>query len=166
MPQLCRGKGKRVVMDIEDLLVTDLVFADFKASSKKQVLQALSRRWASAKAVDERLAFEKLLDRERLGSTGVGKGVAIPHARIEGLDGITGVFARLSTPIDFDAVDDVPVDLVFMLFAPEDAGADHLKALARVSRLLRDSTICDKFRQTSDDAALYAMVVQPSSNAA
>ncbi len=153
-------------MDIEDLLATDLVFADFKASSKKQTLQALSRKWAAANGVDERLAFEKILDRERLGSTGVGKGVAIPHARIEGLTEITGVFARLTTPVDFDAVDDVPVDLVFMLFAPEDAGADHLKALARVSRLLRDSATCDKLRQTSDAAALYAMVAQPSSNAA
>lgn len=153
-------------MDIEDLLATDLVFADFKASSKKQVLQSLSRRWAAAHNIDDRLAFDKLLERERLGSTGVGRGVAIPHARIEGLENITGVFARLSTPVDFDAVDDIPIDLVFMLFAPEDAGADHLKALARVSRLLRDSTICDKFRQTTDDSALYAMVVQPSSNAA
>ena len=153
-------------MDIEDLLAPDLVFADFKASSKKQVLQTLSRRWAVAKGMDERAAFEKLLDRERLGSTGVGKGVAIPHARIEGIDTITGVFARLATAVDFDAVDDVPVDLVFMLFAPEDAGADHLKALARISRLLRDTTICDRFRQTSDNAALYAMVVQPASHAA
>ncbi len=153
-------------MDIEDLLSTDLVLADFKASSKKQALQALSRRWATAKGVDERIAFEKLLERERLGSTGVGKGVAIPHARIAGLTEITGVFARLASPVDFDAVDDVPVDLVFMLFAPEDAGADHLKALARVSRMLRDSTTCDKFRQTADASALYAMIVQPSSHAA
>lgn len=153
-------------MDIEDLLATDMVFADFKASSKKQVLQTLSRRWAAEKGVDERLAFEKLLERERLGSTGVGKGVAIPHARIAGLQNITGAFARLSTPVDFDSVDDAPVDLVFMLFAPEDAGADHLKALARISRLLRDTTICDKFRQTGDNAALYAMVVQPASHAA
>ena len=153
-------------MDIENLLATDMVFADFKASSKKQVLQSLSRRWASAHKMDDRLVFDKLLERERLGSTGVGRGVAIPHARIEGLDTITGVFARLSTAVDFDAVDDIPIDLVFMLFAPEDAGADHLKALARVSRLLRDSKTCDKFRQTTDDSALYAMVVQPSSNAA
>lgn len=153
-------------MDIEDLLKTDLVFANFKASSKKQVLQALSRRWAVAHNVDERLAFDKLLERERLGSTGVGKGVAIPHARIGGLTKITGVFARLSTPVDFGSVDDVPVDLVFMLFAPEDAGADHLKALARVSRLLRDSSTCDKFRQTADASALYAMIVQPASHAA
>jgi len=153
-------------MDIEDLLVTDLVYADFKASSKKQALQNLSRRWAEVHSIDDRLAMEKLLDRERLGSTGVGKGVAIPHARIEGLTKISGVFARLSAPIDFDAVDDVPVDLIFMLFAPEDAGADHLKALARVSRLLRDSTACDKLRQTTNASALYAMIVQPTSNAA
>lgn len=153
-------------MDIEDLLVAELVFADFKASSKKQALQHLSRRWAEVHGFDDRLAMEKLLDRERLGSTGVGKGVAIPHARIDGLTEITGVFARLSTPVDFDAVDDVPVDLVFMLFAPIDAGADHLKALARVSRLLRDSTTCDKLRQTNDANALYAMVVQPAINAA
>ena len=153
-------------MDIEDLLVTDLVYADFKASSKKQALQNLSRRWAEVHGMNDRLAMEKLLDRERLGSTGVGKGVAIPHARIEGLTKISGVFARLATPIDFDAVDDVPVDLIFMLFAPEDAGADHLKALARVSRLLRDSAVCDKFRQTTDASALYAMIVQPASNAA
>lgn len=153
-------------MEIEDLLNADLVFSDFKVSSKKQALQSLSRRWAASQGVDERLAFEKLLEREKLGSTGVGKGVAIPHARIEGLENITGVFARLSTPIDFDAVDDVPVDLVFMLFAPEDSGAEHLKALARVSRLLRDSKTCDKFRQTGDASALYAMLVQPSTHAA
>lgn len=153
-------------MDIEDLLVAELVFADFKASSKKQALQKLSRRWADVHGFDDRVAMEKLLERERLGSTGVGKGVAIPHARIEGLTKITGVFARLTTPINFDAVDNVPVDLVFMLFAPLDAGADHLKALARVSRLLRDSAACDKFRQTTDANALYAMVVQPASNAA
>jgi len=153
-------------MDIEDLLVAELVFADFKASSKKQALQYLSRRWSEVHGIDERLAMEKLLDRERLGSTGVGKGVAIPHARIEGLTKISGVFARLSTPVDFDSVDELPVDLVFMLFAPEDAGAEHLKALARVSRLLRDSTACDKLRQTTDANALYAMIVQPTSNAA
>ncbi len=153
-------------MNIEDLLVTELVFADFKASSKKQALQNLSRRWAEVHGFDDRLAMEKLLDRERLGSTGVGKGVAIPHARIEGLTKITGVFARLATPVDFDAVDDVPVDLVFMLFAPENAGADHLKALAKVSRLLRDSAACDKLRQTTNANALYAMIVQPASNVA
>jgi len=153
-------------MNIEDLLVTELVFADFKASSKKQVLQNLSRRWAEVHGFDDRLAMENLLDRERLGSTGVGKGVAIPHARIEGLTKISGVFARLATPVDFDAVDDVPVDLVFMLFAPENAGADHLKALAKVSRLLRDSATCDKLRQTTNANALYAMIVQPASNVA
>ena len=154
-------------MNIEDLLAPEHVFADVKASSKKQVLQTLSRRWAQIHNVDESLAFDRLLERERLGSTGVGRGIAIPHARIEGLTTITGLFARLSTPIDFGSVDDLPVDLVFMMFAPEDAGADHLKALARVSRLLRDATFCDKLRQSPDAAAAYALLVQqPTSFAA
>ncbi|WP_262693500.1 PTS IIA-like nitrogen regulatory protein PtsN [Kordiimonas aquimaris] len=154
-------------MNIEDLLAAEHVFADVKASSKKQILQTLSRKWAQLHGVDERLAFDKLLERERLGSTGVGRGIAIPHARIEGLENITGIFARLSTPTDFGSVDDLPVDLVFMMFAPEDAGADHLKALARVSRLLRDPTICDKLRQSTDAAAAYALLVhQPASYAA
>lgn len=154
-------------MNIEDLLTPEHVFADVKASSKKQVLQTLSRRWAQLEGADERLAFDKLLERERLGSTGVGRGIAIPHARIKGLTKITGLFARLATPINFDAVDDMPVDLVFMMFAPEDAGADHLKALARVSRLLRDASFCDKLRQSSDAAAAYALLVhQPASRAA
>ncbi|TNE64482.1 MAG: PTS IIA-like nitrogen-regulatory protein PtsN [Alphaproteobacteria bacterium] len=153
-------------MEIEDLLTADNVLADFKASSKKQTLQALSRKLAAHLELDPRLVFDKLLDRERLGSTGVGKGVAIPHARIAGLKEITGLFARLSNPIDFDSVDDQPVDLVFMLLAPEDAGADHLKALAKVSRLLRDERTCDKLRQTVESGALYAMLAQPASNAA
>ena len=97
----------------------------------------------------------------------MGRGIAIPHARIEGLTGISALFARLSTPVDFDAVDDLPVDLVFMMFAPEDAGADHLKALARISRLLRDASFCDKLRQSSDASAAYALLVhQPASYAA
>ncbi|MCJ9428120.1 PTS IIA-like nitrogen regulatory protein PtsN [Kordiimonas marina] len=153
-------------MEIEDLLSADNVVADFKASSKKQTIQALSRKLAAHLGLDPRLVFDKLLDRERLGSTGVGKGVAIPHARIEGITEITGLFARLAAPIDFDSVDDQPVDLVFMLLAPEDAGADHLKALAKVSRLLRDDRTCDKLRQTSDASALFAMLAQPASNAA
>jgi PTS system nitrogen regulatory IIA component len=153
-------------MNIEDILVSDLVFSDFKASSKKQLLQSLSRRWCALNGLDERLVMEKLLERERLGSTGVGKGVAIPHARLPGISKITGVFARLATAVDFDSVDDLPVDIVFMLFAPEDAGADHLKALAQISRLLRNNGTCDSFRQTADPSALYAMLVQPITTAA
>ncbi|WP_417456287.1 PTS IIA-like nitrogen regulatory protein PtsN [Kordiimonas sp.] len=153
-------------MEIEDLLSAEHVLADFRASSKKQTIQALSRKLADTLSLDSRMVFDKLLERERLGSTGVGKGVAIPHARIDGLERITGLFARLASPIDFDSVDDVPVDIVFMLLAPTDAGADHLKALARISRLLRDEKTLAKLRVTSDASALYAMLAQPTSNAA
>lgn len=153
-------------MEIEDLLSAEHVLADFRASSKKQTIQALSRKLADSLALDSRMVFDKLLERERLGSTGVGKGVAIPHARIDGLERITGLFARLANPIDFDSVDDVPVDIVFMLLAPTDAGADHLKALARISRLLRDEKMLSKLRVTADAGALYAMLAQPASNAA
>ena len=153
-------------MEIEDLLAAENVLADFRASSKKQTIQALSRKLADGLGLDPRTVFEKLLERERLGSTGVGKGVAIPHARIEGLDRIVGLFARLASPIDFDSVDDQPVDIVFMLLAPVDAGADHLKALARISRLLRDEKTLAKLRVTADAGALYAMLAQPASHAA
>ncbi|WP_417459478.1 PTS IIA-like nitrogen regulatory protein PtsN [Kordiimonas sp.] len=153
-------------MEIEDLLSAEHVLADFRASSKKQTIQALSRKLADTLELDSRMVFDKLLERERLGSTGVGKGVAIPHARIDGLERITGLFARLANPIDFDSVDDVPVDIVFMLLAPTDAGADHLKALARISRLLRDEKTLSKLRVTADASALYAMLAQPASNAA
>lgn len=154
-------------MNIEDILRAEFVLANVRATSKKQILQSLSQRWAVLHGVEPRLALDKLLERERLGSTGVGRGIAIPHARIKGINSITGVFAQLSSPVDFDAVDDMPVDLVFMLFAPQDAGADHLKALARVSRLLRDVSMCDKLRQTANANALYALLTdQPSSHAA
>ena len=153
-------------MEIEDLLSAENVLADFKASSKKQTIQALARKLADAASLDNRIVFDKLLERERLGSTGVGKGVAIPHARIDGLKRIVGLFARLTNPIDFNSVDDQPVDIVFMLLAPTDAGADHLKALARISRLLRDEKTLTKLRLTTDASALYAMLAQPTSNAA
>ena len=152
-------------MEIEDLLNADNVLLDFKASSKKHVIQALARHMASDLALDERLVFDKLLERERLGSTGVGKGVCIPHARIDGLKSITGMFAKLSAPIDFDSVDDQPVDLVFLLLAPEEAGADHLKALARISRLLRDDSLCTQLRGSTDKSALYAALVGQSAAA-
>lgn len=153
-------------MNIGDLLSADSIVAGFKASSKKQAIQSLARKIAAHADVDDRLIFDKLLERERLGSTGVGKGVAIPHARIAGLSKITGMFAKLASPIDFDSVDERPVDLVFMLLAPEDAGADHLKALASVSRLLRDDVMCNKLRLTPDSSAIYAMLAEPSSAAA
>ncbi|MBL4639222.1 MAG: PTS sugar transporter subunit IIA, partial [Kordiimonadaceae bacterium] len=127
---------------------------------------SLARRMAIKTGLDEREIFAKLLERERLGSTGVGKGVAIPHARVAGLSQVTGLFAKLSNPIDFDSVDERPIDIVFMLLAPEEAGADHLKALASVSRLLRDDSTCKKLRMTPDSNALYAMLAGPSNAAA
>ncbi|WCL54518.1 PTS IIA-like nitrogen regulatory protein PtsN [Gimibacter soli] len=153
-------------MEIEDLLNPDNVLAGFRASSKKQALQALSRHMAEQVGVDCRDAFDGLMERERLGSTGVGHGVAIPHARMKGLDRIVGLFAQLAEPIPFDSVDDQPVDLIFMLLVPEEAGADHLKALAKVSRLLRDDRMCEKLRATHKAPALFAMLSQPATNAA
>jgi PTS system nitrogen regulatory IIA component len=116
--------------------------------------------------VAERTIFETLLERERLGTTGVGQGIAIPHARLPGIDKIFGMFARLAEPIDFDSIDDQPVDLVFLLIAPEGAGADHLKALARVSRLLRNQTTCEKLRAAQDTAAIYALLTEPAASQA
>lgn len=153
-------------MEIANLLSADSILADFRASSKKQALQALAKFAAVKNGLCEREIFANLLDREKLGSTGVGKGVAVPHARVKGLETITAVFVRLASPIDFDSVDDQPVDLMFLLLAPEEAGTDHLKALAKVSRLLRDEKACEKLRLTSDANALHAMLAAPNTVAA
>src|ERR1700743_3813507 len=133
-------------MNISDLLQPDAVFASLKVQSKKQLLQELSARVAPRTGLTDRRIFETLTERERLGSTGVGQGIAIPHGRMTDIKTIVGAFARLETPIDYDAVDKQPVDRVFMLLAPDAAGADHLKALARVSRLLRNLQTCEKLR--------------------
>lgn len=146
-------------MEIQDLLTRDAVIADLKVTSKKQVLQELAKAAARRTGLGERQIFDVLLERERLGATGVGRGVAIPHGRLTELDNLTGVFARLDSPVDFDAVDEQPVDLVFLLLAPEGAGADHLKALSRVSRLLRDQGICEKLRGCESADALYALLI-------
>ena len=145
-------------MDIAELISPASVVARLRAANKKQLLQELARRAAEFVGLHERQIFDALLERERLGSTGVGNGIAIPHAKLPGLARLQGLFARLDPPVDFDAVDDQPVDLVFLLLAPESAGADHLKALARVSRLLRDRAICDKLRGTDRADALYALL--------
>jgi PTS system nitrogen regulatory IIA component len=146
-------------MDIADLITPDSVMVPLKVTSKKQALQALARRAAELTGLTERTVFDTLLERERLGTTGVGNGIAIPHGRIESLRGMHGVFARLARPINFDSIDDQPVDLIFLLLAPESAGADHLKALARVSRLLRDRAMCDKLRGTETPEALYGLLI-------
>ena len=140
----------------------DAVLASVKASGKKALLAELASRAASLLKVDERVLFDRLLERERLGSTGIGGGIAIPHGRMSALGQPRGLFARLAHPIDFDAIDERPVDIVFMLVAPEGAGADHLKALARVSRLLRDRALVEKLRATESADALYALLVESS----
>jgi PTS system nitrogen regulatory IIA component len=145
-------------MEITDILSEKGVIAHLKASSKKQALQELAQHAAEISGLDERVIFDALLERERLGTTGVGLGIAIPHAKLAQIDRLYALFARLDQPVDFDAVDEQPVDLMFLLLAPESAGADHLKALARVSRLLRNQTVCEKLRGADSAEAIYAVL--------
>ena len=151
-------------MNISDLLAPDAVIFALKAQNKKQLLQELAARAALQTRLPEKRIFETLLEREKLGSTGVGSGIAIPHGRMPGASGITGVFARLEGHLDYEAVDGQPVDLVFLLLAPEDAGADHLKALARVSRLLRNKQVCEKLRAATTAEAIYAILTDRASS--
>jgi nitrogen PTS system EIIA component len=154
-------------MDLSDLIEVSAILPALKANSKKQLLQVMSERAASVTGLAEREIFDTILQRERLGSTGVGNGIAIPHGKLAGVKRITGVFARLETPVDFEALDDQPVDLVFLLLAPEGAGADHLKALSRIARVLRNGDVVAKIRGTKDSAAIYAFLAQtPASHAA
>ena len=149
-------------MEISDLLAPEAVLPSLRAHTKKQLIHDLSARAAQLTGVPERRIFETLLERERLGSTGMGQGIAIPHGRFVGLSRIFGVFARLEAPIEYDSIDDQPVDLVFALLAPEEAGADHLKALARVSRLLRNHVACEKLRAAGKPDVVYALLTEPS----
>jgi PTS system nitrogen regulatory IIA component len=155
-------------MLLSDFISPDSVVASLKAKSKKQLVQDLSARAARLTGLPEREIFDVLLQRERLGSTGLGHGIAIPHGKVHGLKRIVGIFARLAEPIDFEAVDGQNVDIVFLLLAPEGAGADHLKALARISRLLREGSAVEKLRACKDAAALYAVLTadEASSHAA
>ncbi|MGQ4274618.1 PTS IIA-like nitrogen regulatory protein PtsN [Terrihabitans sp. B22-R8] len=147
---------------LSDLLAPGAVLPSLKVTSKKQAIQELSERAAALIGLPEREIYETLLQRERLGSTGVGNGVAIPHGKLAKIDKLFGLFARLEKPIDFDALDSEPVDLIFLLLAPEGSGADHLKALARVARVLRDAPTTQKLRATRDAAALHAVLTQSS----
>jgi nitrogen PTS system EIIA component len=149
----------RLAMEIADLITPRSVVAQLRATNKKQALQELAKRAAAMTGIPERTIYDVLIERERLGSTGIGRGIGIPHGRLPGLDTLCGIFARLDRPVPFDAIDDQPVDLIFLLLAPEGAGADHLKALARVSRLLRDRTVCEKLRGTDNADALYALLI-------
>lgn len=151
-------------MDIVNLLSPEGIIPKLHATSKKQALQELAKHAATLTGLHERTIFDVLLERERLGTTGVGNGIAIPHGKLPGIDRLYGLFARLETAIDFDAIDEQPVDLIFMLLAPENAGADHLKALARVSRLLRDKTTCEKLRGSDRADALFALLTETATS--
>jgi PTS system nitrogen regulatory IIA component len=152
-------------MEISDLVSPESIVPKLRARSKKQALQKLSKRLAAIVHQDEGIIFDVLLEREKLGTTGVGTGIAIPHGKLPGLDTLHGMFARLESPIDFEAIDEQPVDLIFLLLAPESAGADHLKALARVSRLLRDSDACESLRRAESSDDIYSLLTKTSVSA-
>jgi PTS system nitrogen regulatory IIA component len=147
-------------MALLDFLTPEAVAPALRVSGKKQALHELSAHAAPLTGLDERAIFEALLQRERLGSTGIGEGIAIPHGKLPSLNRLFGLIARLEKPIDFEALDDQPVDILFLLLAPEGAGADHLKALARVARVLREPGVVERIRATRDAAALYAIMTE------
>ncbi|MBB6486457.1 MULTISPECIES: PTS IIA-like nitrogen regulatory protein PtsN [Rhizobium] len=154
-------------MALADLLHQDAIIPALKANSKKQLLQELAAKASKLTGLPEREIFDVVLQRERLGSTGVGNGIAIPHGKLASIKSIAGIFARLEAPVDFEALDDQPVDLVFLLLAPEGAGADHLKALSRIARVLRDQDLVAKLRATDSASAIYAFLnEEQASNAA
>jgi PTS system nitrogen regulatory IIA component len=153
-------------MLLSDLVAPNAVIPALKVNNKKQALQELAAKAAELTGQNERTIFETLMQREKLGSTANGNGIAIPHGKLARLGSLFGLFARLERPIEFEALDGEPVDLIFLLLAPESAGADHLKALARIARLLRDPDVVKKLRQSNDAEALYAVLAMPSASAA
>ena len=151
-------------MLISDLLTLETIIPDLKAASKKQALQELASYAARQLGIEDRMILDVLLERERLGSTGVGEGVAIPHGKLIQLDRLYLLFARLPKPISFDALDGRPVDLMFLLLTPENAGGDHLTALAKVSRLLRDQRMCTLLRGSEDAETIYSAILESEQN--
>ena len=148
-------------MDLSDLLAPGGIFPAFEAASKKQALTDLSVHAAEITGLDARTIYDTLLQRERLGSTGLGRGIAVPHVKLAGLSGIVCLFAKLTKPIDFESADGEPVDLIFLLLAPDHAGGDHLKALARISRLVREPAALDRLRAAKDLASLKRALTLP-----
>jgi PTS system nitrogen regulatory IIA component len=149
-------------MQIADILKPSAMRVLASVTSKKRLLQDLGEIAAASYGLSANEAFDALMERESLGPTGVGHGVALPHARLPGLDHVVGVFVRIEKPCDFDSVDRLPVDLVFALFAPVDSGVEHLKALATVSRTLRDTNVCNKLRSNTDLQKLHALLTESS----
>ena len=149
-------------MDLGDLITPEGIIPSLKAKTKKQALQELAAKAADLIELPAREIFDTLLQRERLGSTGLGRGIAIPHVKFKSLKKIVCLFARLETPIDFESLDNEPVDLIFLLLAPEHASGDHLKALARISRLMREPDVSEQLRASDDRKALLAVLSQPA----
>lgn len=147
-------------MEFIDFLSPDAIIPMLKVESKKQAIQEMAARLAELSNLPERDVFDVLLQRERLGSTAVGEGIAIPHGKLVKADKLMGLFARLEKPIEFDSLDDRPVDLVFVLITPESAGADHLKALSRIARLLRNKDVAKKLRKTSSDKEIFTILTE------
>lgn len=147
-------------MSLNDFITRESILPSLKATNKKQALQDISDRAAEVSGIGAREIFDALIQRERLGSTGIGNGIAIPHGKLAKCDHIIGIFARLDRPIDFESLDGSPVDLIFLLLAPEHAGADHLKALARIARVLRDPTMTARLRATKDADGLFLLLTQ------
>jgi PTS system nitrogen regulatory IIA component len=148
-------------MDLSDLLAPGGILPAFEATTKKQALLDLSAHVGELTKLDGRMIYDTLLQRERLGSTGLGRGIAVPHVKLAGISGIVCLFARLTKPIDFESPDGEPVDLIFLLLAPDHAGGDHLKALARISRLVREPSALDRLRSAPDLASLKRALVLP-----
>lgn len=153
-------------MELVDILSPESVIPSAKVTSKRQLLQLLAEKASPLVDVDAQVIFDTLMDREQLGSTGLGNGIAIPHGKIKGLSGVTALFVRLAQPVDFDAVDDQPVDIVVMLLAPEGSGADHLKALSKVARLLRTDGVIERLHAAKDEARLLEILTTPLDAAA
>ncbi len=149
-------------MNIRDFICLEAILPHVKARTKKQLLQELSARAAVLTGLSSYIILETLLEREKLGSTGIGEGIAIPHGKFTQLEKLHGLFARLEAGLDFEAVDGRPVDLVFLLLAPANAGADHLRALAQISRTLRDLSFRKNLRDTHDPDALFALLTRES----
>jgi PTS system nitrogen regulatory IIA component len=147
-------------MEIIDFLAPEAVLSSLRTHSKKQLIHDLAARASQLTGLPAGRIFAALIERERLGSTGMGQGIAIPHGRVGGVSRIVGIFARLESPVSYDAIDEQPVDLVFLLLAPVEAGADHLKALARVSRLLRNQAVCEKLRAAKKPEVLFSLLTE------
>ena len=145
-------------MKISEIMSVNSIVLSLKANNKRLLLQELAKKASEVSGINDRTIFDTILERENLGSTGFGGGTALPHGRLEELDKVHGIFARLNTPIDFDSIDGKPVDLVFLLISPESSGADHLTALAQISRILKDEATCTKLRAAGSKEEIHALL--------